>query len=133
MDLVVDASVIIAVILNEPPKSQLIAVTRSTTLLAPSSLPWEVGNALSAAMRRNRLTHEQAQTAINVYRQIPIRLVDVDLVDAVGLAAELKIYAYDAYVLQTARYAGCPLLTLDARQRELATQIGLDVLVLDEV
>ena len=133
MDLVVDASVLIAVILNEPPKDQLIAVTRGATLIAPTSLPWEVGNALSAAMRRNRLAPKQAQIAIDAYRQIPIRLVDIDLKDAVALAGELKIYAYDAYMLQTARFAGCPLLTLDARQRELATQIGLNVLILDEV
>jgi hypothetical protein len=46
MDLVVDASVLIAVILNEPLKDQLIAVTRGATLISPTSLPWEVGDAL---------------------------------------------------------------------------------------
>jgi uncharacterized protein with PIN domain len=48
MNIVVDTSVIIAVITNEPHKPQLIDITREVDLLAPLSLHWEIGNAFSA-------------------------------------------------------------------------------------
>ena len=56
MRLAVDTSVIIAVIGNEPEKPALIAATQGYDLVAPRSLPWELGNAFSAMLKRNRIT-----------------------------------------------------------------------------
>ena len=75
MDVVADASVIIAVISNEPQRDRLIDLTKGADLLAPPSVHWEVGNAFSAMLKRRRITLAQALQAIQVYRQIPIRFV----------------------------------------------------------
>ncbi len=96
--------------------------------MAPASVHWEVGNAFSAMLKRYRITVEQARRAIEVYKSIPVRLIDVDLGHAVELAARLKIYAYDAYLLAAAQRTGAPLLTLDYGLRLAATSAGVDVL-----
>ncbi len=43
-----DASVIIAVIANEPEKDKLIQITEGADLLVPASIHWEIGNAFSS-------------------------------------------------------------------------------------
>ncbi|MGH9512461.1 MAG: hypothetical protein ACRD2U_10040 [Terriglobales bacterium] len=47
---------------------------------------------------------------------------------AVELAARLKIYAYDAYVVACAVNQRAPLLTLDNGLRTRARELKLDVL-----
>ena len=79
MDLTVDTSAVLAVVLNEPSRAQLLEVTRGAELRAPGSLPWEVGNACSALVRRGRLDAKQASLAIASYQQIPIQLVPIEL------------------------------------------------------
>ncbi|MFU8848467.1 MAG: hypothetical protein ACNA77_07095 [Opitutales bacterium] len=53
--IVVDASVVLAVILDEPEKPALVAETVGATLLAPGCLSREVGNAFSAILKRKRM------------------------------------------------------------------------------
>ena len=55
MKLIVDTSVIIAVLANEPIKEKLIALTKGVELIAPMSVHWEVGNAFSAMLKRKRI------------------------------------------------------------------------------
>jgi predicted nucleic acid-binding protein len=128
MKLVVDTSVIIAVIANEAEKSRLIALTRDTELLAPAPLPWEIGNAFSAMLRRNRITLEQSLEAIAAYRQISLRLISVDLAHALRVAEELNIYAYDAYMVAVAQRHNCALISLDQHLRRSAASLGIEVL-----
>src|SRR5687767_9614755 len=113
MNLVVDTSVIIAVIANEPEKATLVAQTENADLFAPRSIYWEIGNAFSAMLKRQRITLEQAKSAIQVYRQIPLNLLDVDLTQALELAGRLNIYAYDSYIIACAVNQNCSLLSLD--------------------
>ncbi len=127
MQLVVDTSVLIAVIANEPEKPVLIRATQGVELLAPAACHWEIGNAFSAMLKRNRITLAQAQQAIMAYRQIPIRLLDVDLGQALTLVDRLGIYAYDAYFIACAANQNCGLLTLDGGLRTAAKQVGVPV------
>jgi len=113
MELVVDTSVVIAVITGEGCREELVAATRNADLLAPSCLPWEIGNAFSAMFRRGRLSLSQARTALTAYRGIPVRLVDIDLSAALGVAHELGVYAYDAYFIACAQRQRCSLISLD--------------------
>ncbi len=113
MDIVVDASVIIAVIANEPEKHRLIELTRNADLIAPRSIHWEIGNAFSAMLKRKRITLDQAHRAIREYEKIPLRFEEVELERALDIADELGIYAYDAYLIQCALKFACPLLSLD--------------------
>lgn len=103
MNIVVDALVIIAVIANKPQREVLIGVTKGVDLLAPPSVHWEIGNAFSAMLRRRRVTLAEVLKAIEVYRRIPIRFVEVELEDALRVAAEAGIYAYDACVIGCAQ------------------------------
>ncbi|MBK9550416.1 MAG: type II toxin-antitoxin system VapC family toxin [Gemmatimonadetes bacterium] len=86
MQIVVDASALLAVLLNEPHRDEVVAVTAGATLCAPASLPWEMGNALSASLKRRRFSLDIAQAAAAAYEKIPIRLVPVDLATALELA-----------------------------------------------
>jgi predicted nucleic acid-binding protein len=128
MDIVVDTSVIIAVITDEAQKPRLVELTAAARLLAPLSVHWEIGNAFSAMLKRKRITAAQAQAAVAVYRIIPIRFVDVSLADALALAERLGIYAYDAYLITCALDQKCPLLSLDGGLIYAARQAGAQVL-----
>ena len=127
MNLVVDTSVVIAVITNEPNKAALVKRTQGAELFAPHSLNFEIGNAFSAMMRRSRISLEQAKTAIEIYRQIPLNLIEIDVIAGVEVAAQLNIYAYDAYIIACAQSQNCPLLSLDAGLIRAARSIGVEV------
>ena len=63
MKIVIDTSVVIAVLFNEPAKSAILERTADTILYAPASLHWEIGNALSAMFKQKRITLQQAEKA----------------------------------------------------------------------
>jgi len=128
LDISVDTSTVMAVILNEPSKPALLRATRGADLRAAPSLPWEVGNALTALFKRGRINLAQAEKAMESFQAIPVQLTDVDIREAVKLSHEYGIYAYDAYVLECARRHGTPLLSLDNPQCTVARQLGIEVL-----
>jgi len=51
----------------------------------------------------------------------------VDIRQAVKLAFEYNIYAYDAYFLQCAKQWSCPLITLDKRMKQVAYELKIKV------
>jgi predicted nucleic acid-binding protein len=112
-NLVVDASILIAVITNESEKAKLVRLTQNLDLIAPHSVHWEVGNAFSAMFKRKRVSIDDALEAIKAYQKIPIRFVNSELEGAIQLAYSLKITAYDAYLIQCAIKYNSPLLSLD--------------------
>lgn len=125
MDLTVDASVVMAVILNEPTKPKLLEATRGAELISAPSLPWEVGNALSALFRRRHIDMAQAELAMESFRRVPVRLPSLEIESSVALAERHDVYAYDAYVIECARRYQTPLLSLDRRQCEVARSEGI--------
>jgi predicted nucleic acid-binding protein len=128
MNIVADTSVIIAVITNEPHKQQLIQITRGANLLAPPSLHWEIGNAFSAMLRRQRINLDQALAALGAYAQIPLRFVDISLQNALGLVEQLNVFAYDAYVIGCALQYRCPLVSLDSGLLQAARRAGATII-----
>jgi predicted nucleic acid-binding protein len=128
VELVVDTSALIAVLTGEPTRDRLIARTQGAVLLAPGSVHWETGNALSALLKRRRLKLPEVQAALAAYARIPIRLVEVELGVAIELADRFGLYAYDAYLMACARRHGAPLLTLDPRLGRAAHEAGVQVL-----
>jgi predicted nucleic acid-binding protein len=128
VELVVDASVLIAVLTGEATRDLLIARTQGAELLAPASVHWEVGNAFSALLKRRRLKLSDVQAALTAYAAIPIRFVDIELAAALELADRFGLYAYDAYLMACARRQRAPLLTLDARLGRAAQEAGVHVL-----
>ena len=124
----IDTSAILAVIGEQPEKTALVELTRGTTLVAPASLHWEVGNALSAMFKRRVTGIGEALKLLDAYAAIPIRLVDIELKQAVELSNRLNVYAYDAYVIACAINQRAPILTLDSGLRTRARELKLKVL-----
>ena len=117
-----------AVILNEPTKPVLLERTQGAELLSPPSLPWEIGNALTALFKRRRLDVDQARAALKAFDRIPVRIAEIDIEPAVELAEEHNVYAYDAYVIECARRYQTPMMSLDRRQCAVASDVGIEIL-----
>jgi predicted nucleic acid-binding protein len=97
MEIMVDASTIICIILNEPEKQRIITTTEGAELTAPEIIPFEIGNALSRMYKRHRLNEEQIIRAYTLYETLPLRIVKVNMEKALKLSCKYNIYAYDAY------------------------------------
>lgn len=128
MDIVADTNIFLAVCLNEEAKDRVTRLSRDASIIAPAILPYEIGNALSAMIKRSKITTEEALKVENATSLIPVRLVDIDIHASLIIAAERDIYAYDAYFLQCARSHGFPLLTLDKRMKQAADKLGIQLL-----
>ncbi len=63
-----------------------------------------------------------------VYREIPIKFIDVSLEHTVEISNALNIYAYDAYLIQCAQQTSTSLLTLDKGLKAAAEEMGIHVL-----
>ncbi len=61
-----------------------------------------------------------------------VRLAAIDVRNALGIAVELGLYAYDAYVLETARAERLPLLTLDGGVVRAARHLGLKLVEVEK-
>ncbi len=132
MEIAIDTSVIIAVITNESGKAKLIDVTDGATLIAPTSVNSEIGNAFSAMLKRQRIELAQVFEALTIYRSIPIRWVDIELDESLRIASQLNVYAYDAYLIRCAEKYHCPLLTLDHALRVLARAYGVSIVEVNQ-
>lgn len=125
-----DTSALIAILLGEASKPELVRLTKGHELIAPQSLHWEMANAFSAKFKRKprTLSLEEARAALELYKTIPLRFVDIALDRAVEIAHELDIYAYDAFMLAATERYSAPLLSLDNRCIALAKELELPVL-----
>ncbi|HEY0009076.1 MAG TPA: type II toxin-antitoxin system VapC family toxin [Tepidisphaeraceae bacterium] len=121
----VDTSVVMAVLLREQQRDAIIAQTKNTNIVAASSMPFEVANALSASIKRKRMVLDEAINAFNQYRTMRIRLVQPDYWEALRLCEKYNLYAYDAYVLAAATSLVLPIATLDKRMGAVAETLGL--------
>ena len=128
MFITIDTSVLIAVVAHEQGRTQALNLTVGKSLVAPQSVHWEMGNAFSAMIKRSRVSLGDATTCLKAYAEIPLRLVEVDLVQALAIVEAHRIYAYDAYLLACAIRFASPLLTLDKALQKLAGSMGIKVL-----
>ena len=126
--IVIDTSAVLAVLLNEPERPQIIRETSGVDLIGAPSLPWEVGNALVAGVRRTRLSAADVRSAWASYQKVPIRLLTIDALRALSIALDAGLYAYDGYVLEAALSERLPLLTLDRRLARAAQRLGIRVM-----
>jgi predicted nucleic acid-binding protein len=133
MQLVIDTSIILAVLISEPERDQIIALTQDADLLAPQSVHWEIGNALSAMIKRQRITTAQAMKALDAYEKIPIRFMETSLHEAVMIAAKQGLYAYDAYLVACAKDQRCSLITLDKALSKAAKEVGVTVVEVPKI
>ena len=128
MDIVIDTSVIVAVIVDEPEREKIIELTAGNTLIGPGSIPWELGNGFSSMFKQNRIELEEANKGLRIFKSIPLRFIEVDFFNAISIAKQENIYAYDAYFLECASRHSAPLLTLDQKLRTAAQNLGINTL-----
>lgn len=127
MLITIDTSALLAVLFNEKHRKGVIEATTGYDLQAPESLDAEIGNALSAMFKRNRISLQMAADAIKQFNKIPIRRTGLRLQQAVGIASKYDIYAYDAYMLDSANQYRTPLLTLDKGLYNVAQQMKINL------
>ncbi|MDR3629125.1 MAG: type II toxin-antitoxin system VapC family toxin [Desulfocapsaceae bacterium] len=128
MELVIDTSALIAVIVAEPERDTIIEITKGNTLIGPGSIPWEIGNAFSAMFRQNRVSMKEADKGIEIFNTIPIRYIEPDFSKILYLSKENSMYAYGAYFLDCAIRHKAPLLTLDKKLRVIAENLNIETL-----
>lgn len=128
MKIIADTNTFIAVALNEPEKKLVISLTEGHDLVAPEVLPFEIGNALTAMVKRRTLLADEAVLAWDSIAHIPVDLRRINIAAALKIAIEHNTYAYDAYFLECALSHRCPLLTLDRQMREIAGKIGINIM-----
>jgi len=128
MAVIADTSIIISILLNEKSKAKIVESTMDEDLVAPYSLHWEIGNAFSAMLKREKLSLMDAANALNNYMEIPIRFIDVDLESALKISYKYNLYAYDSYFLIGCINNKIPLLTLDQRLINAAKEEGIKVI-----
>lgn len=131
---VIDASVALAWCFEDEKSAYAEAVLdalRRHPAVVPSLWALEVGNVLTIAKRRKRITAKQFEDAVAVLRELPVR-VDETGSDAIWervqpLAEQHDLTVYDAAYLDVAVRLGLPLASLDLRMRRAASnaRVGL--------
>jgi predicted nucleic acid-binding protein len=131
--IVVDASAMLAILLDEQSGAALVDVLQGhDSLLAPWLLPYEVANGLIVAERGGRRTEAFRQAALSALLECPWSFDGHARADRLGqclaLAAKHGLSSYDAAYLELALRHQCALLTLDAPLARAARAAGVAVL-----
>lgn len=121
MTLVVDASVVVAALVDSGPDGRWAEeILLSDHLAAPHLMPVEVGNVLRRASQSGELSPDVASLAhgdlealrVELYPYVPLAARVWDLRDNLTL--------YDAWYVATAEFTGARLATLDRRLAKAA-------------
>jgi len=128
MKIVADTNTFIAVALNEPEKRTIVGLTERHDLIAPEVLPFEIGNALTAMVKRKTLLPDEAVLAWDAIAHIAVDLRRINIAAALEIALKYNMYAYDAYFLECSLSQRSPLLTLDRQMKEIARKIGIKIM-----
>ncbi len=79
MRIVADTNIFLAVVLEEPEKGRIIQLTTGHELAAPEILPYEIGNALTALVKKKMLNAHEVLLAWQAAQSIPVQLCIVDM------------------------------------------------------
>lgn len=129
MEIVIDTSAILAVIADEPESEIVIKNTQNAVLVSPNILPFEITNAITRMMRKGVIqSQEKMLELMKSFKKIPIKLKELNIEKTLEIAWEHKIYAYDAFYLETALRLKLPLLTFDNGMRRVGKELGINIL-----
>jgi predicted nucleic acid-binding protein len=120
---VVDASALCALLFGEPDGPAVAERLRDGHLIAPALLPFEVANVCLKKMRRHPGRRDALMIAFGMLDRMEIGVVEVDHGEALVLAEQCGLTAYDASYLWLARRMSIGLVTLDS-QLESALRTG---------
>ena len=126
MEIVLDTSAIIAVIADEPEGDEVINKTQDAILICPDVISFEIANSLTKMMKKGIIkTEDKMKDLIKSFQKIPIKLIKNNLENVLEIAWNYKIYAYDAFYLETAKSLNLPLLTFDKEMKNIGKDIGI--------
>lgn len=111
--LVVDCSVVAALLFYEPARDVAADALRGKDLYAPELLDHEFVN---VAVRKSRLgLGEVAETALGHFAQLRLARCRVEVAGQFRIAVQHELTGYDAAYLWLAAELGAPLVTFDHR------------------
>lgn len=97
----------------------------------PGIWPAEVGNVLTVAERRQRITAADSQQFISLLRALPISITSMTGLDGIpntmSVAKQYQVSYYDAQYLHLALDIGAALATLDVKLAGAAEDAGVSV------
>jgi predicted nucleic acid-binding protein len=128
MEILLDASAIMSVIVQEPEKALVVNLTKNAIIVSPSVVSFEIANGLTKMVKRKIIDKSRMMSAFEYFKWIPIKIIAVDIEQALEIAGEHNIYAYDAFYLASAKRYGLPLLTFDGNMARIGKEIGLTIL-----
>ena len=128
MNILLDASAIMAILLNEPNRGIVIKLTEKSMLLSPEVISFEIGKALVNLHRKKKITEEELLEAYRNYSLIPKRIVNVNIEKALKIACKYRIFAYDAYYLEIAYRLKLPLITFDEPMKRVGLHLNINIL-----
>ena len=117
---VVDASVVAALIFDEPRAEEADALMSDAELHVPRLLSYELANTALKKARRDRSLADLIYQGLERAFVMGIRLVDVPTLPVYRLAIETSLTAYDASYLYLARLLEAELVTFDQRLQAAA-------------
>lgn len=126
--MVIDASCIMAVIRQEESAQEVMTKSNGYELLSADCLPFEVGNALSKWLKRNLMTADAAVHCFELFKKLPVTLMNVDFENSLKYSAEEHHYASDMYYLDCAVRNRCPILSFDEDLVSVARKRGIECL-----
>ena len=136
MELVLDASVVVALLVRDSPmdipNAVLDAIDDGAIVTVPPHFQLEVANFLVQAQRSGKLSAAGAQQALRYLQHLPIT-VDSSMhgqifTDVIALAQRKSITSYDAAYIHLARTRGARLASLDKQLLAAAKAESVDVL-----
>jgi predicted nucleic acid-binding protein len=110
---IVDASAILAVLLDEAERAAVEVLLANERLVAPHLLLFEVANKCAIEARRSPDKKHHYIDALTKFLDLNIELRDADIVGTFVLADMHELTAYDASYLWLARELDVELVTLD--------------------
>ena len=135
MELVLDASVVVALLVQdspmEIPNAVLDAIDDGAIVTVPPHFQLEVANFLVQAQRRGSLSASGAQQALRYLQHLPIT-VDTSMhtqifTDVIAIAQRNGITSYDAAYIHCARTRGARLASLDKQLLAAAESEGVEI------
>jgi predicted nucleic acid-binding protein len=128
MEIIMDACAIMAIIIKNPERDLVIKLTQGAEMVSPDMLPYEIANALTKMMKMKIIEKEGMLNAFSYFKKISIKTIDINFENALEIAWEYKVYAYDACYLEAAKRLNLPLLTFDHNMIKVGKSLGINIL-----